>query len=934
MTISDKIFSYIDTGQELTQSMIDNYKNSLIFIGDEQQIFNPLTGAYVGIGMTYFNQVREEILSSTDMTKHLDKHIHQNVVNSLWIEYNEDQFDSVFTEASIPSKIIGGNRLSQGDGYQLKTNQDIIVKGLHDYDKTTGRAKTTDDIGWLIHDTVNNSNINNTLWKHITLGTYGSSGITVNFHHTDPGTYRVGVDTYGFAYSYFEGQDYITIDDHLTWSYIAEQTSYLMGFSKKMAVQQANRIYHDILGGNNAVYVEKSFNEVFTFDNYSDLTQLVEGELGQVYIHTIDANNPAGIYPKVYIYNDPTSDKYYICAQNDNANQFWVIKTNDSNLPASITVPVYDPLSNTTINKTAVFPTPDNLKNWLFPDDGYDKLPNGEWNVAWYHVDAEATAQGQLNLADGIQTFKEVAYILDRITDGNDNDPINLTYNIVQNHNDIELIKSWQQSLGDNVLTSIEGTSANKFIVLNSYSTNQYEDTTTHAVRGDAKIDINLRLAQTYVLNGSTYAAYLYSNHANQTAPIWIELGDTTYIPYYLEPSKNSVNKTTLQQNLTEIFGSSASISIYKNTTYDINNPDFQKTTTSVQISNITSRTWADGEYVLFNYKKLDNSDLQIPATNILDGITTVSWVTTYFRWAEEDILNIVDTKDNTVKDWVQQYIDGMNTTDSAITGQFVTRVQQVNGKIEVTRQRLPLDTIIHSPEIYGDDFFVAISEDQAEQLLDANNPNPVQVYHYANNRYSVISWQSGLSNYYIRARITKFTPIDLSNIDAPNGLGLKTITNELLANGGHVTYFLNTSAKVVDRDVAIDGAGADPVNVIELVPVDIHELLTNSPYDDYIDRATLTKLSYYNDSLVPLTKSSKYFDAQYRQRTDGGTEISVSTYITYLGSSSSTNTGLADAWDVRHTIESMFTWINLKTNKRIDEEHGLNMIFIEPENG
>ena len=34
------------------------------------------------------------------------------------------------------------------------------------------------------------------------------------------------------------------------------------------------------------------------------------------------------------------------------------------------------------------------------------------------------------------------------------------------------------------------------------------------------------------------------------------------------------------------------------------------------------------------------------------------------------------------------------------------------------------------------------------------------------------------------------------------------------------------------------------------------------------------------------------------------------------LANSAADNTGIADAWDVRHTIERMFTWIDLSTNK------------------
>ena len=45
---------------------------------------------------------------------------------------------------------------------------------------------------------------------------------------------------------------------------------------------------------------------------------------------------------------------------------------------------------------------------------------------------------------------------------------------------------------------------------------------------------------------------------------------------------------------------------------------------------------------------------------------------------------------------------------------------------------------------------------------------------------------------------------------------------------------------------------------------------------------------------------------------------MTITTYITPLQSASPTNTGLADAWNVRQTIESMFAWVNLKTNKII----------------
>ena len=43
-----------------------------------------------------------------------------------------------------------------------------------------------------------------------------------------------------------------------------------------------------------------------------------------------------------------------------------------------------------------------------------------------------------------------------------------------------------------------------------------------------------------------------------------------------------------------------------------------------------------------------------------------------------------------------------------------------------------------------------------------------------------------------------------------------------------------------------------------------------------------------------------------------------VSAYVMNLQEASADNTGLADAWNVRQTIEAMFAWVDLKTNKVI----------------
>ena len=52
--IFDKLLTYIEHKSDLTPEISSLYKNSLIFIKDEQQLYNPLTDTYVGIGLTNF----------------------------------------------------------------------------------------------------------------------------------------------------------------------------------------------------------------------------------------------------------------------------------------------------------------------------------------------------------------------------------------------------------------------------------------------------------------------------------------------------------------------------------------------------------------------------------------------------------------------------------------------------------------------------------------------------------------------------------------------------------------------------------------------------------------------------------------------------------------------------------------------------------------
>lgn len=942
MNIGEKLFTYIDNHNQLTVEMIEQYRNSLIFLGDEQQIFQPLTGTYVGVGLSYLNQMKQEIQGDLEKLKELDAHIHQNVVNSLWANFNLEQFNNAIPTSGI-TKWVSGSQKGYGDGYELMTNQDLVVKGLHDTQISSDgnghkfiEKKANDELGNAFDDNTNTNN--QTLWSHIDRTKYtnsnykGSSGIQVNVHHT--GSYKVGTDEHGFAYSYFEGQDYLTIDDSLTWAYITSQSSYLMDFSKKVAVSQANRVYHDILGGNDPVYIEKAFNEAFESNEYGELETIVKDGAGDVYIHIKDTtNNTGGSYKKVAIHNGQDG-YYYIYAQlinpTDGNPYYYVIKTNNPS-PSSTITGVDDGIGGTT--RTLTYLTPDQLtdsanagtSSWkpiLHPDDGWDRNNDGTFKeVAWYHYDADATAQGRLNLADGIQTLREVSYILDRITDGNPDDVITLTYNIAKNAHDIDDISYWKSHIGSYIVTGIDGSSHNQFVYVNTYSSDQWGANDSPAT-GYTKIDVDILTAQTYVLNidgvNVSYAAYLNTpSHLGQLKTIWRPLGDTTNEDYYIQLSatnSNATERAKLVTKLKEVYGNLSNINIFTKTTSSTTGLPEYTVSTSMTADNIGSTTnFADDKYVLFNYEQINYPIVG----NVIDGLTTVNWVTTYFGHAAEDIMSRVTTVNDDVKEWMLTYIhDNYNVSYTDGPGQFVAKVRQVEGRVEVEYKKLPLDTILASQEIYGNDFFVPITFDRAQELVypdgPANTASPFyeRVYFLDGTDYKHPSGNlNTITQYYVIAKANKFTQIDLTNISDSNGP--QTITNALLLNGGGFTYFQRSSNYQIVN-------GSTTTKVMAFNPVDINELIAAASPNNYISSSILEELYYYNAS-TDASPFTKYFDAYSRQNTEnGGTEIYVSTYVTYLGAATKSNTGLADAYDVRHTIESMVTFINLKTNKPI----------------
>ena len=827
MNIGEKMFTYIDTAKDLTLSMVQQYKNSLIILGDEKQMFLPLTGTYVGLGQSAYSYILTKLNQSHSLSDGLDSHLHQNTVNSIYTNYAPSELRPHLPTTAESINTSGQVVTQTNYEYQLKANKDIVIKGLHDYDSVNKKGATTDDLGTAITPPT----------------AYGSTGITVNIQHN--GTHVTGVDEYGFEYTYWTGQDYITIDDKLTWSYITSRNSYIMEFAKTMAVQQANRVYKNILGVD-VVYIEKEFNEAFLYDQYEHSLKMIN----RVFVKLAN-----GTYEEVEVHEE--NGHWYVVRSTDNTK---VLYSDTDQMPTGYTL--Y---------------TQQQLEQLLAELGGYE-TQNGKTVPVWYHVDAEHTANSNTSLADGITTIREISYILDKLSDGDD-EGINLAYNLAYNYTEIQNLKKWQQNLGENTVSSIQSQSKNTLLTVSYYSSDLWDVEKDAAAIGNVKLDLDLVLAQTYKdKDNNTHAAYLNAAHQGDSA---IYVWETN-----LDKTNTSNYRQITSQTVTEIINdfiasgatSSTSVDIY---TWDSNEGIFKKTGASVQVSGLAAHV---DDYVFWGKTKKQ--------VNVEQGLTTVEWVTSYVAWGVQDIVKQFNEVNGDITNLLETKLKELKYEDTAVEGQYVSEVDQTDGKITVTRKKLPLDVILANDIVYTNDIYMHISGSECEALLTANTSR-TDIFELTGGKYVAKTTLNGIDKtshdkYFIKKNLSTFTAVPA-----------ETTAAEIITNGANSSYYVKETI----------GTGAINYN-----PIDIHKELSLATLFDTDGKVKTANTIYWLDLTSQVQK--KYLDARYTQDADGHTDLFVSAYVTALQAATATNTGLADAYNVRQTIEAMFEWIDLKTNK------------------
>lgn len=360
VSVANRLFAYIKYKEDVTDSIVDQYKQSLIFMGDEQQIYAPSVNAYVGIGMTAYNNTLQKIDNLQTKIDEAAAAVKGQVVSSI--------YPNMIPEDIQRGKVSGTSTAS----YLVST---VGIIGINDYNPSTHEATnvrtvqssynaSTGEIGLAQYTFVpgqigyNNSNVT---------GGKPTSGINVRYQQK---TRVVNGDT-------IQEENVLYIDDSATWEYIAYNSEVQYASTKKYIDSEINKVYHDLLG-DTLSYVPASWDNVF------DSTATIDGH-DNTPVHTIDT----GV------------DYWYKVAATQNEAAGTTVRTSDGQ-------EVYFKWQKATFDSNGQLETTGDL---------VDTYP-GKESFPQLYVQSGGSYAYNMSIKDGINTLKEVAYLLDILSDG------------------------------------------------------------------------------------------------------------------------------------------------------------------------------------------------------------------------------------------------------------------------------------------------------------------------------------------------------------------------------------------------------------------------------------------------------------------------------------------------------------------------------------
>lgn len=866
--IGKKLFAYVSTytqfNSDKVQTLLDSqFKNSLIVIGDEGRMYSPATYTYIGIGTTAYTNTINMIEKVDDKVDALNQALTASLVSGIYV--NKSAEDIAAWEKEHP-----GTNFTN-----VFATNDILIKGIGDYDKATGLAS---GYQYSYIEDANNPGVENIYSYAEPTQRFAKSGIKVSLKkganvyrfdsyvdtegHIQPVaegaegkwiastsaptdgndtltgkkvlsyqgvTYIAAVDSDG-APIFKNGSNVISIDDEMTWAYISASNAYALKSAKDFTKSEVNRIYSEILGYGQDTIIPVSKEQV--------LDVVVKGGKGEE--NGVELNGDTVFFVKCPIAapeNNTVIDDHKTGSTQTNINGLTYTVTRKVN--------VDDPFTGETEAKEvepelwtaakALTPgTVDGTKYYFAYEAGNfyqsdyvlkpitaaeaETIASDPLNKAEFVVINPSIAEiDNINISDGIQTLKEVAHVLDVITNGNydSQDPeaagIELAYSIAQNHIDILDLDARVDKIEagtDTVKSLKEGPNGN------------YVDLT---ITGDPS-PVEGAYAKHVTISADLAIAYTYteSPFPTGTKVSSIVVADETKVP--------SLDTTS-------------------------------------------------------------GADITYAADTHRQGLADVAWTTAYVSDARKSITEEITAATFSAYQYSYGLVNSLNSTASVEAGDFVSGVSIVDGKIQVTPTHLPTDKVVVNTTVWGED---------TDALKEYQKVDAGQI---ATRIDACAKLYKADGTTFVKATAGEVTTVDSK-----------------VTVGGKQAYKLDGDAKFIEipgeLENQVRNSLAKGKAYTEYIPV----YVSATKYS-LIDIEDIVSGKYTGDVYelkAQPTEAKEYISAETTHNIDvndkntGENTLHLTAHITKIEDASATNTGLVDAYDVKQVIDNIFEWVDL----------------------
>ena len=997
--LTQRLFAYMQHKDDLTANIAKIYQNSLIFIGDQKQIYVPLYNAYVGIGMDAYDSISNRI-----------EQVEQNLAN---IESE--------TKTGVVSAILPQRSAHYNDGFTPslpdynwpKLAGDLTITANGNYNPDTGFS--------FAHNWTYNSGTGEFIPVGDSQNTVATSGLRISY------TVRTSTQTIGGETVEVPIYNQLVIDDSLTWSYMLGAYSYSLEFSRDFTNNRIETLYHDLLGIGETIYVPIAYSDLFKEDpSHPGQAIYVPGEYWYKSGDTW-----------TQLTGEPSNGTQYY-TQSTNYNNSYNINIADGIQTLKEVAYMLDQLSDGGLGKVTYV----SRSEWESHNYGtalkVDNATIGTYNGTVYRVIA----------ANGKPSSSQNSYAY-YVTLDADNLGIQMAYSIAGNnaaiadlHNHIELAEQGTTTVRSTGVYN----ATNSVITLSQWSNKTFKQTDTEQqlapgyIVGDVKTGVILDLAKTYLtynhsltIDGSDYTnisvtdingiindteRHLVFERVNFANGEYPQHGGT----YYFYDSINSkmtytdifsgVNTWPESKEDAIEYGANNETSMWwipngaicdehvndtfkeVDQAYKLNNPgeDYYTYTANGWVSN------SNGTYILdtqgndfVQHAIIDNSnhiattawvqslisEIQSSEDGVSDETLKLAYAYTHGRidnldndskysYAEFEkwLITTNRTITNTVGTTAYYdekntkfglYVSEVNAYNDTFTGsylnnklksQYISRIVESDGIVEVKEtSELPTDQLEIKSVVWGsqqDDNanYVQISlpnvdidnndnvyeSDNIQKLIAFvyNDGGPLkQVYYRDNNIQTYVKvtqidqngpvTTSNYGNYFVLESEGVFRQLN----DAQGTKNLR-IAKAFIRQDTNSAYWKqlyqlgNSYCELDLASISFDTNGNDTPEITYIDANGDRQILDLTEAN--ISNLYVKNISSNADKKQYLTGSIKH----YSYLNDGGVgqnTIDLNVNITNLEDATTTNTGFADAYDVKSFIENIFTWVNLSAN-------------------